>query len=135
MIRLKHNIYPVWLTWEGDRETFAKVKEFVIEDIKLSGLGHYEAFEDIDDDETTAERQGNDWVNKADKPVGEDVVTKPQADTIKEKDGTELSYGAIPTEADEVEADNSISETGQVPNKTGKVTRQAEGGFKKFADK
>ncbi len=133
MIRLKHNKYPIWISFEGDTETFDKVKQFIAEDITYSGFSNYDAFEDIAEDETTVEATGNDWINKADKPKAPKTNTK-QSDTmtatVTHDDGTELSFGMAEEEEEESVEDTIVD--GQVPNKEGKHNK---GGLGKFADK
>ena len=138
MIRLKHNKYPIWISFEGDIETFNKVKEFIAEDIITSGFQHYEAFEDVAEDETTVEPTGNDWINKAEKPkTPKKSSTAPSLEaTIKHEDGTELSYGAenADTKYDtELVTDNV--ETKEVVGGTPSKTTKQKGGLGKFSDK
>jgi|TARA_B100000073_G_scaffold347585_1_gene362404 hypothetical protein len=127
MIRLKHNKYPIWISFEGDVTTFDKVKEFIAEDISISGFKHYEAYQDIDED--TEESEAN-WVTDIQNPEPlENSSTKASTmtATIKSEDGTELSFG-IDNDYDadidgELPNDDVIEE---VPNTEGKITRQEE---------
>ena len=64
MIRLKHKIYPVWIEWEGEAETFKNAQTHVIEDIKLNGFGHFNAFEDITDEQSENQKYWHPENNK-----------------------------------------------------------------------
>lgn len=46
MIRMKHKHYPIWINWDGDENTFSKVKQFILEDIAEAGFGRFEAMQD-----------------------------------------------------------------------------------------
>ena len=131
MIRLKHNKYPVWLTWEGDVDTFKKVKQFVEEDIKLSGFAHYEAWEDVAEDPSDVEPVGNEWIDTAKTTKPKKTNTKASTQlggTVKTADGTNLSFGVA-----EEDPEDSVEDTivdGNIPNTEGSI----EGGLKKFQD-
>ena len=134
MIRLKHNKYPIWINFEGDADTFNKVKEFIAEDIVTSGFQHYEAFEDIAEDETTVEPTGNDWIEKAERPDMSDVkISNKMTGKVVHDDGTELEFGFAEPDEDDVPMDDDILKN--VPNTEGKHTKQPEGGLGKFAEK
>ena len=72
MIRLKHKIYPVWIEWEGEAETFKTAQTHVIEDIKLNGFKHWTAYEDITDVETKDQKY---WHPENGKQVKKDTST------------------------------------------------------------
>ena len=63
-IRLKHKIYPCWIEWEGEAETFKNAEAHVIEDIKLNGFGHFNAFEDITDEQSENQKYWHPENNK-----------------------------------------------------------------------
>ena len=127
MIRLKHNKYPVWLTWEGDAETFKKVKKFVEEDIQLSGFAHYEAWEDVAEDPADVDPVGNEWIDTAKTTKPKKTNTKESTQlgaTVKSSDGTELSFGVAEEDPEESVEDTIV--VGNIPNKVGKVSKQVE---------
>ena len=66
MIRLKHRLYPVWITWEGDPKTFDKVKNFLLEDIRDTGFSGFDAMADVrayEEGKQVAKGSEEDWDN------------------------------------------------------------------------
>ena len=47
MIRMKNRVYPVWINFEGDKETFERAKKSILDDLVNSGFAHYDAYEDV----------------------------------------------------------------------------------------
>ena len=47
MIRLKHKLYPIWINWDGEEDTFNKVKEFLLDDMAESGFDQFIAYSEM----------------------------------------------------------------------------------------
>ena len=127
MIRLKHNKYPIWISFEGSVDTFNKVKEFIAEDITLNNFKNYEAYQDIEED---TEENDDNWVNDMEMPEpleNSSTEAPSMTATIKSEDGVELSFGMEnPHDVSidgELPNDDVIDE---VPNAEGKITKEEE---------
>ena len=116
MIRLKNNVLPVWLQWDGDEEYFERAKQTIIEDIKLHGFDHYTAFADIHDE---PEDEDKDWDGApAKEPTKKATPKKAAKSTSKSKKTTDLPSGkpnldtfASDNKVDEVSTDFDTSKT------------------------
>lgn len=86
MIRLKHRHYPVWITWEGDTETFDKVKNFLLEDIRDVGFAGFDAMSDVrafEDKPVIEPGSEEDWDNH--------IASKSTNDTNKSSSNNDKS--------------------------------------------
>ena len=105
MIRLKNNVLPVWIQWDGDEDYFERAKETIIEDIKLNGFDHYTGFADITAEPTKSERNWD----------GAPAKVKPEP---KAKKDFTSSKGSVKSTKNVGLPDGNIEETAKTTQKT-----------------
>ena len=74
MIRLKHKVHPIEISWEGTEASFKTAKKVIEEEMSFTGFSNFDAFEDVSED---GEVEDNGYWDNMEESEQEPETVKP----------------------------------------------------------